>query len=309
MHFAVLARVKNPQEKSLAKAVSELLAPYESDTDDPKYLEFEDEEDETREEYETGAAPGALLADGSYAFAFDPRVSKEKLVTSPVPFKTLYSSFDIFCKEWHGVTRDPVKGRVGRWSNPNARWDWYVIGGRWEGFFEQLDGTRQSWMRYEDLRSPHIQRIAERTAEQHYNLIDRYISTEGKIDMHEKLALNMSARERGTARTVMTTARPAVTDEEVVVPFAFLTGKADAGWEIWPRLSKEAFIERYADRFHPLYAYAFVDETGWYDLGMDAAFKEDEKHISPGTLIPAFVKRVYADAADDDVLVLVDIHN
>ena len=24
----------------------------------------------------------------------------------------------------------------GRWTNPNSKWDWYTIGGRWTGFFK-----------------------------------------------------------------------------------------------------------------------------------------------------------------------------
>ena len=28
---------------------------------------------------------------------------------------------------------DEETGRCGYWQNPNARWDWYVIGGRWGG--------------------------------------------------------------------------------------------------------------------------------------------------------------------------------
>ena len=28
---------------------------------------------------------------------------------------------------------DPITGKKGYWHNPNARWDWYSIGGRWAG--------------------------------------------------------------------------------------------------------------------------------------------------------------------------------
>lgn len=31
---------------------------------------------------------------------------------------------------------DPVMGKRGYWQNPNAKWDWYQIGGRWSGYFE-----------------------------------------------------------------------------------------------------------------------------------------------------------------------------
>jgi len=34
---------------------------------------------------------------------------------------------------------DKKTGRRGYWENPNKRWDWYLIGGRWSGFFPLLD--------------------------------------------------------------------------------------------------------------------------------------------------------------------------
>ena len=37
---------------------------------------------------------------------------------------------------------DEETGRRGYWENPNARWDWYEIGGRWGGKLRLRDGTR-----------------------------------------------------------------------------------------------------------------------------------------------------------------------
>lgn len=51
-----------------------------------------------------------------------------------IPHKEFYSSFEEFVKEWHGRTeRDEEKGRFGYWENPNNKWDWYQVGGRWAG--------------------------------------------------------------------------------------------------------------------------------------------------------------------------------
>lgn len=50
-----------------------------------------------------------------------------------------------------------VPGALYRWStyNPNSKWDWYQIGGRWTGFFELKDGGQgalgdASWARKGD---------------------------------------------------------------------------------------------------------------------------------------------------------------
>ena len=39
---------------------------------------------------------------------------------------------------------DETMGKPGRWYNPNARWDWYCVGGRWCGQLKLLEG-RKGW--------------------------------------------------------------------------------------------------------------------------------------------------------------------
>lgn len=52
-------------------------------------------------------------------------------------FKDLYPTFESFMTQWHGHEHpDAQNGRYGYYENPNARWDWYQIGGRWSGFFK-----------------------------------------------------------------------------------------------------------------------------------------------------------------------------
>jgi hypothetical protein len=47
-------------------------------------------------------------------------------------FKAEYKDLATFAKEWHGYEmRDD--GRIGRLTNPNSKWDWWQIGGRWSG--------------------------------------------------------------------------------------------------------------------------------------------------------------------------------
>lgn len=36
---------------------------------------------------------------------------------------------------------DEDTGIRGHWTNPNAKWDWYVLGGRWTGFFKTKAGA------------------------------------------------------------------------------------------------------------------------------------------------------------------------
>jgi hypothetical protein len=50
-----------------------------------------------------------------------------------------YRRFSDFMKEYHGYKQED--GKWGRWTNPNAKWDWYKLGGRWTGFFKLKKGA------------------------------------------------------------------------------------------------------------------------------------------------------------------------
>lgn len=53
-----------------------------------------------------------------------------------IPHKIRYPDFETFAQDWHGSARDPETGKFGHWTNPNAKWDGYKVGGRWSGFFK-----------------------------------------------------------------------------------------------------------------------------------------------------------------------------
>lgn len=48
-----------------------------------------------------------------------------------VPYKELYPTFGCFMEEYGDGEFDKEMNDYGYWENPNAKWDWYVIGGRW----------------------------------------------------------------------------------------------------------------------------------------------------------------------------------
>ena len=54
--------------------------------------------------------------------------------------KEKYPTLDDFAKEYYGYRK--VNGRYGYMSNPNAKWDWYVNGGRWGGYIFNRDGGK-----------------------------------------------------------------------------------------------------------------------------------------------------------------------
>jgi hypothetical protein len=79
---------------------------------------------------------------GTIGTGSDTHKVPDSLARSEVPFKELYPDFDTFVREYHGrCGRDEVLNRYGYWQNPNAKWDWYSIGGRWTGYFKLKPGV------------------------------------------------------------------------------------------------------------------------------------------------------------------------
>lgn len=52
------------------------------------------------------------------------------------------NDMDVYAEEYHEYEKDEETGKYGYWENPNAKWDWYKLGGRWTGFFRLKPGAR-----------------------------------------------------------------------------------------------------------------------------------------------------------------------
>lgn len=152
-HFSVLIKIPetalnyNQKYLDIKGIVAELLIPYkEHDGDCPEeYLEFEDIEDESIKEYNTGSTEVVMLPDGRLLSVYDrefgaSRQAPKELKRTNALFKLIYKTFEEFMRDWCGYNeRDEKTGRYGSWVNPNAKWDWYQIGGRWFGQLKVKD--------------------------------------------------------------------------------------------------------------------------------------------------------------------------
>ena len=177
-HFTVLVVGENPEHQ--------LAPFQENNMDDcpEQFMAFHDQEDEFKDEYENKSTTQYRFKDqDEWYYPWDKELTnvlmnefnekklptkpslfnneiekaakeiKEKLINSGVlikeerPFKVMFETFEQFCEGWHGRKgRDEETGKYGYWENPNAKWDWYQLGGRWTGFFklkvsEEVIGT------------------------------------------------------------------------------------------------------------------------------------------------------------------------
>lgn len=58
------------------------------------------------------------------------------------PHKKRYKNFQEFEKAWNGNRFNEEHQGYGYWHNPNAKWDWYSMGGRWTGYFKPKKGSK-----------------------------------------------------------------------------------------------------------------------------------------------------------------------
>lgn len=160
MHFTVAVLSKS------IDGFEDLLTPFQENNmeDCPEeYLEFVNVEEKCLKEYLEEKTEGVIMPDGrvlsqwdrefdivlplgkpfsefEYDYSKLPKgqsVSKkipEELEVRNVSFQEIYPTFDDFMKDYHGYTeRDSKTNSYGYWMNPNAKWDWYQLGGRWRG--------------------------------------------------------------------------------------------------------------------------------------------------------------------------------
>ena len=109
-HFTVLVIGDNPEKQ---------LAPYQENNmgDCPKeYLAFNDLTESLKSDWDS-----------------EDEETKQKC----------NNDFEQYVTEYQGYKKQD-DGRYGYWENPNAKWDWYVLGGRWSGYLKMKPGAQGS---------------------------------------------------------------------------------------------------------------------------------------------------------------------
>lgn len=140
------------------RMVAELLAPYNENNKDITYMAFDDRTDEGRTAYIQGGVDcvktpgGRIITCHDYEFSrryelhdgkvyrrrFGPlhhrkqtKKSKRYLALPNYPFRKLFPTAETFMTEYWGCVAEEGTGRYGYYFNPNGKWDWWQIGGRW----------------------------------------------------------------------------------------------------------------------------------------------------------------------------------
>lgn len=155
-------------ESLVEDLLEEQLAPYMEGTTDPRYLEFVDYTEDCRREYENEGETYVRMLDGrwlpTYSYVFsanyevcDGKVYKrsfgqmhhrkrtkkaKRMFIRHIPHKQKYQTMEKYATEYAGYVQGDTPGTYGYFSNPNAQYDWYQIGGRWPNRFLVKEGCQ-----------------------------------------------------------------------------------------------------------------------------------------------------------------------
>lgn len=344
-HFTVTVRLPAHLEvKDIKSALQKIMRPYyEQGKEDDDFMQFVDQTEELQSEWNEHKQLNVVEYDGKFYFPWDSKlynklgltkdlfsnkIEDEVIVKAGGVFKdisvqTMYSSFEEYCHEYHGLS--PNKdGKYGYLENPNAKWDWYEIGGRWTGHFpvveedhcllgspgimtdpaspytsdivriknidfnkaqkDSKDEVEKFLKEYQEYYNNPIVGYSEcRSLGLHFGLIQ--CLDENEITEEHRSYCKLSKWKQNPERY------------DVLYPIPLKNGKVDS-----------EFKQLLYGYLNPLRTYAFVDENGWIEpgqmgwWGMSSDTPESMKKYAD-----QFMKWLL-DGNQDDWVVCVDCH-
>ncbi len=68
-----------------------------------------------------------------------------------VPYKKIYPTVQDYVRDYVEAPWDDEMQDYGYWENPNAKWDWWKVGGRWNKLLKTFNGGRCAEARVADI--------------------------------------------------------------------------------------------------------------------------------------------------------------
>jgi hypothetical protein len=256
-HFTVLVKVTKDlldfHNGDVEEAVIDMLAPYQENNmgDCPQvYLKFHDIEDKLRKTWENDSITLVELEDGERVSMYDNRFNikpfERKIPESAkeiqVPYKELYPTFEEFA-QGQQERKDGVTGKYGYWENPNAKWDWWVIGGRWSKFLTNKNGEQVDYCKASDLDIEYLDAEVDEKIDNFWKKYQLYLDhKQGKLNREE-----LDSEEIFAIYDVPQTLRMLGIDEEDEVQLGYLKTFHRYYWEFG--------------------TFAVLDKSGWQEKG------------------------------------------
>ena len=248
-HFSVLIVADSTNE------VEHLLDPYYANHErGSEYVQFEDKTEYWLRQYNSSS----------------PKTEKRS-------FKELYPTFENFMAKYHGLDKeDRHEGRYGYWQNPNAKWDWWVTGGRWADFLKDKNGNYVTHARVKDLDFDTDRQKAAEEAGHLYDLMMEAIDGE----KFETWSECMQRFEHQKARQFYLT-QPAVKriKDFLNVQNAIKPIDIDIDYDRFITQSREEYVKE--NSLTVVTPFAWLDEDGWLERGEMLQFGKSINEMSP----------------------------
>lgn len=333
-HFAVLVIGNNIEAQ---------LAPYQENNMDDcprEYMEFCDEEDNLRQEYQKDTIDQVVLSNGELVFTFDEKFRvpgtfgtgtdthkiPSNLEVRKVPFTEKYNTFEEFLIEWHGCNeKDDITGKYGYWKNPNAKWDWYLVGGRWTGFFKLKSGrsgnlgipgifTSKPELGYadcavkRDIDFDRMFAVAEQDGSKRYDGVIKILGKNIKLQYYwEQILMDaydevigLNQREKGKFFWNQPDAKIwKANKKELENKFGILVDIERF------TVSKQEYVKCFCER--SISTHAVIQNGQWHESGEMGSFCMVKNGKSHNTWHKTFVD-IITNTPEDEVLTLVDCH-
>lgn len=153
MHFSTLVVLDD------LSSLDDKMEPFASEPDNEEYLEFYDETDDLKNEFETALITAIQMPSGKLISSHElnhnryqiknnnvyekikcgtyiktPRASKI-IVMPNMPARNVYKTYRSYATRHVGSEYHKDKHKFGYYTNPDAMWDWWSLGGRYSGKF------------------------------------------------------------------------------------------------------------------------------------------------------------------------------
>jgi len=333
-HFTVLIIGSN---------VDDQLAPFQENNmgDCPaKYMAFEDDQDNLENEFKTESSTVFVRNNQEISYREYRGLSQEEqdaCAEVDVPHVKQYKDLDDFIKDYHGMTKENNyhNGRWGYWENPNSKWDWFMVGGRWSGYFKLKNGSPgimgdKSWASVEpeegyvdqllkkDLDLDGMLQDAANKADSEYDKTLELYGGEFPVLEHtwEEVRDGEDYKSYDVQKKIdiYHAQHAKIIEKEKKMAYREAAEKAgkdpyDSGL-LWHEIenfqcTREEFIERRKNQQLP--TFAVIKDGEWYEKGTMGwwSITTDEKSASDWN---AEFMKMFKDIPDNEMITVVDCH-
>lgn len=136
-HFTVMVIGNDPESQ---------LAPFDESIEMPRYVKYTKEQliekaKKWNEDYKNGTYAEYLENPVKYAENCG-NVRHLEYLKTEFPLKLKMTDEELYQNEIEGYDPDEISPEGGVYStyNPKSKWDWYELGGRWQGMIKTKDG-------------------------------------------------------------------------------------------------------------------------------------------------------------------------